>query len=484
MKNILYICLIICPLCLLAQKEDYNWSFGQGYSFDSVTNVINFNTQPPTINAYAYPISAQVSFRRNTTCISDSNGNFLFASNGLYVIDKNLDTMQNGMGLNQNGFSATDLNPKSSIILPSLTNKNEYYLLYYLITPNGPNTGYPLKLLYSKIDMSLNNGAVVQKNITILTDNIAPWSLQAVRHANGRDWWILCPKRNSNLVHKLLLSPSGLQNIGAETTGYITPNTNICAFSPDGNKYIQYLADDSKLRIHNFNRCTGELKGYTDLITPIFPTLVPSICVSPNSRYLYLNNGVVLVQYDLEALDIKATEDTIAVRDTFSNNVGFQVFDAMQLAPDGKIYMASGTLDYLHVINNPDSAGAACNFVQRQIQLPVSSMGLPNLPNFRLGREVGSACDTVYTSIIKEEGIRKEVRVYPNPATDKLYISIAGIKEPLTVLLINTLGQEVARYALAQEEQEISLANLPKGVYYCRVLGREGVYFAAKVVKE
>jgi hypothetical protein len=145
--------------------------------------------------------------------------------------------------------------------------------------------------------------------------------------------------------------------------------------------------------------------------------------------------------------------------------------------------MASGTLDYLHVINNPDSAGAACNFVQRQIQLPVSSMGLPNLPNFRLEREVGSACDTVYTSI-KEEGIRKEVKVYPNPTTDKLHISIAGIKEPLIVLLLNTLGQEVARYALAQEEQEISLANLPKGVYYCRVLGREGAYLAAKVVKE
>ena len=120
---------------------------------------------------------------------------------------------------------------------------------------------------------------------------------------------------------------------------------------------------------------------------------------------------------------------------------------------------------------------------QRLPQRQKKSYGLPNLPNYRLGRDIGSACDTVYTNI-KEEGMRKEVSIYPNPATDKLYISIVGIKEPLTILLLNTLGQEVARYTLAQEEQEISLANLPKGVYYCRVLGREGVYFAAKVVKE
>jgi hypothetical protein len=476
-KYILSILIIFSQIgYLTAQKEDYIWMVGSINPQLSNTRMssVNFHTQPPTVTNYTNTL---VYFLRNATCISDSVGNFLFASTGVFAVNKNLDTMQNGAGLNLNGFNDQDLQPQASIILPSVNNSHEYYLIYHLLSAIN---GIPYKLLYAKIDMSLNNGlgAVVQKNIPIITDNLAWESLQAVRHANGRDWWLLCPKHNSNLIYRILYSPLGFQNMGTQAAGYSTAGINICAYSPDGNKFIQYLINERKIRIHDFDRCTGTLKSYFDLVETAAAEVGPQgISVSPNLRYLYVNNCDTLFQYDLQSANIQDSKQLIAISDSIH-----QCFWMHRLAPDGKIYLSSGS-NYLHVINSPDSAGTACNFVQRQVFLLSNVDGLPNLPNYRLGREVGSACDTVYTNI-KEEGIRKEVSIYPNPATDKLYISIAGIKEPLTILLLNTLGQEVASYALAQKEQEISLTNLPKGVYYCRVLGREGAYFATKVVKE
>jgi len=48
-------------------------------------------------------------------------------------------------------------------------------------------------LWYSVIDMNLNggNGSVVQNNVILFNDTLSTSGPQAVKHANGRDWWII-----------------------------------------------------------------------------------------------------------------------------------------------------------------------------------------------------------------------------------------------------------------------------------------------------
>jgi hypothetical protein len=73
------------------------------------------------------------------------------------------------------------------------------------------------------------------------------------------------------------------------------------------------------------------------------------------------------------------------------------VFDIAQLAPNGKIYIGTGnTTLRMHVINNPDEPGLACNLVQHGITTPTYYWNsLPNHPNYFLGALAGSPCDTL-----------------------------------------------------------------------------------------
>jgi hypothetical protein len=56
----------------------------------------------------------------------------------------------------------------------------------------------------------------------------------------------------------------------------------------------------------------------------------------------------------------------VATWDGFEENGFFATtFYLAQLAPDGKIYINSNNgVSYLHVINNPDSLGLACDVCQ------------------------------------------------------------------------------------------------------------------------
>ena len=69
--------------------------------------------------------------------------------------------------------------------------------------------------------MTLNNGLgdVVSKNSIVLQDILFWGELNATRHANDRDWWLLCHRVNSNKYYKVLITPYGItidsQYIGA-----------------------------------------------------------------------------------------------------------------------------------------------------------------------------------------------------------------------------------------------------------------------------
>ena len=80
----------------------------------------------------------------------------------------------------------------------------------------------------------------------------------------------------------------------------------------------------------------------------------------------------------------------------------------------------------MHVINQPDSLGLACNFqFNGQQCITTNTWNLPNMVNYKLGALVGSGCDTVVATTspqTPEGGLKDRIQVYPNPANEYFVI--------------------------------------------------------------
>ena len=73
-------------------------------------------------------------------------------------------------------------------IIPAPGNTNLFYIFQLQYSESPINHG----LKYSLVDMSLNAGlgSVIIKN-AVLYDKQVTEKMQAVRHGNGRDWWLI-----------------------------------------------------------------------------------------------------------------------------------------------------------------------------------------------------------------------------------------------------------------------------------------------------
>jgi hypothetical protein len=257
-------------------------------------------------------------------------------------------------------------------------------------------------------------------------------------------------------------------------------NFSQAVFSPDGTKYARYDRFND-LDIFDFDRCTGLLSNLQTIIiqdtADNISGLVPSgLVFSPNSQYLYVNSGVLMVyQFDILANNIAASMDTVAIYDGYYQIIPSNTahFFLGQLAPNGKIYFNSwNNLDVLHVIHSPDSAGVACNFEQHGFQLPSAGLTLPNFPHFRTPA-LSVPCDTVTSTTAIEAATEEDwVTIYPNPANNYLIVEwdLKAAKSG-ALIIYNTLGQIVQQTILNPREgqQEVSLPSLPSGMYICKL---------------
>jgi hypothetical protein len=370
-------------------------------------------------------ISREMEFRRAVSTICDNSGNLLFVTNGIYVADASGDTMQNGSGLNPSSY--TSLYPdglppmQMNIIIPDPGNADLYYLFHTTI--DDPFGALLTRFLYySIIDMSQNSGkgAVTLKNQVLIADSLSAGNLTACKHANGRDWWLIKHKAYSTLYYLYLITPFGIQGPFIQNIGkYRINDVGQAAFSPNGECFAYYNLDgqNADIEIFNFDHCSGVLSNPVHIAMLDSATGV-GVAFSPNSQYLYVSSLRYVYQFDVTSTNIPATQTTVAVWDGFySPNPPFGTFfDIAQLAPDGKIYIATGNGTFhLHVINQPDSAGLACDLVQHGIPLPAYNFNsLPNHPNYFLGALAGSPCDSL-TSLNDDQAFDFKFGVYPNP---------------------------------------------------------------------
>lgn len=353
------------------------------------------------------------------SAISADNGDLLFHSGGCYVMDKFCHIIENGDSLNpgitEYGFCVHGETPwyQGVISLPYPGSESKYILFtldFAYPFPSGDTIHtqpVPLHLYYHIIDMSLNNGlgSVIEKNEVAISDTLSGGYIQACQHGNGRDWWIIVPKSYSNCYHILYISPFGVMDKGLTCEGLIHGDLDYGGavdFSQNGEWYarsIPWINDSiAQLDLFSFDRCTGNLKYFTNLKVPLDFKNYIGLKFSPNSRFLYMSVFKSLWQFDLLSGDIQNSLQLAGkIQGNFTSEKGSLYFQ--QLAPNGKIYISTpASHKYLSTIHYPDRLGNECGFKEHDLHMPfnrVNFVGLPNYPNYRLGPVDGSECDSL-----------------------------------------------------------------------------------------
>jgi hypothetical protein len=406
----------LAPFVIFAQKHDYQWVMGYGNPNNNDTSgvfggmFLNFEQLPFRV----YKKNLSMNFGNFCSICSDSIGDLLYYSNGIRIYNDDHSLMENGDTINPGSLSIWNNfkdsgypNPIGGFSIPKPGKYNQYYLFHsaasfvnnnLLITP----------LYYSLIDLSINNnlGKVLEKNIVLVesmdVDIIWP---SFVKHANGRDWWLIAGVENTPKIIKFLITEVGIVGPLEQLTTLNFPiaeeGGSNCIFSPDGTWYLRCDANNG-LNLFSFNRCTGELSNHQFLAkVPGYFVCSGSAIFSPDSKKLYVSdNRSTVIQFDLsDGILSYSRMDTVQQYDLFSDpSPPFLTrYFFGQLGADDKIYRAtSGSTSYMHVTNRPNLPGAISDLENHGVKLPrYNSKTVCYFPNYRLGAWEGSPCDTI-----------------------------------------------------------------------------------------
>src|ERR1043165_686017 len=514
---------LIVGLCLAisstAQKHDYVWL--GGYESDAAphwdTAMWGFNFGNSKLD-YNYDTvhvdydSLGMYFNRTNVSFSTGDGALLMYSNGIYAANKYDEHIEGGDSLND-GYFLNIMNtqarrygyqtPQGMLALSAVSNPDLHYLFHSFVDSLSNHPGWVnySKLLVTLVDMSANSGhgKVLYKNRPIIEGDSLAGEVMATKHANGRDWWILIQKRNTNCYYRILLDNTGPHLLPNMTcAGEVMNWGEIAAtcFSPDGSKYV-CLCTNEGLDIYDFDRCEGTLANSIYLPLPVLRDsdwICVGAAMSSNSRFLYTSITKHLYQFDLWDSDVFSSIDTIGIYngEHLPQTPGIRnLFDIQQLAPDGKIYMSCGNaVSYFHVINNPDEKGALCNFSQNGLHLPALANSVPNFPNYRLGALTGSACDTLTTvNGVTYAEKEKLLKVFPNPATDVVTIDYGFIdwnKGEVNLEIANEQGRLVYAQHIPMYSgfQKINVAQFVAGLYSASIKRNDAIVVTAKFTKQ
>jgi hypothetical protein len=264
-----------------------------------------------------------------------------------------------------------------------------------------------------------------------MVGDISIGEFTAVKHTNGKDWWLVTPKRNSNTFYSFLFTKDGIVDTLIHTIGTIPKKQAEggmqVVFSPDGSKYFRSVPS-GPVMMYDFDRATGVFTDFDTIYVDYanWPSIANGCAVSPNGRFFYVCAELNIFQFDLWAVDISASQATVAEWDGFQAPVA-TIFGQSQLGPDCKIYVSTIDSKYYHVINNPDEPGLACNVSQHSFIFPTpTGASIPSFPNYRLGPldNPGVPCTATVSVPPPPAPAKNKVQVWPNPASESLTLHL------------------------------------------------------------
>lgn len=165
-------------------------------------------------------------------------------------------------------------------------------------------------------------------------------------------------------------------------------------FSPDGSKF-GLVAFSGLVELYEFDRCTGTVSQAVTIFDRSSAQTFYGCSFSHSGRFFYFSDTSRLFQ-----LDLKSFPDSHSTSLIYVDSLATTSFAQHLRGPDNRIYISitvnnrrqqttlrDSLRRHLHVISAPDSAGQSCDFRPFSLSLNrrFSYMGLPNMPNYKLG---------------------------------------------------------------------------------------------------
>ena len=363
-----FLCITIISKSQIRDKSNAIWYFGDSVGIDFR------GCEPQLLYDHHHWLHAE------SVSMSDENGNFLFYSDGTSVWNKNHQLMSNSK--TPPNFIDYSSNGNTTVKQPG---HNDIYYLFN-IKP---------EFSYSVIDMSLDGGL---GDIAFDSTIRFPYQsfekkIAAVRHANGEDIWIATHEFGSDSFYCFLLTANGLDpNIVISKAGLLHDENSVIysdgqlKFSPDGTKAASANTGLGNLEIFEFDNATGVFSNAI-AINPVLPIENTfGTAFSSNGKMVYVGFDKRVYQFDLSSYSQQDIENSVQhISYSGINEPAYICIGNLQLAPDGKIYVAHETtgdyFKYLGVINLPDLSGMNSFYVDTGIYLGgnSSTIGLPNM---------------------------------------------------------------------------------------------------------
>ena len=248
----------------------------------------------------------------------DTSGALLFYTDGIQVYDRSHTQMPNGFGLLGGNSSS-----QSALIVPDPGNSNQYYIFTILSDATGG-------LNYSLVDMTLNAsfGDITTKNSPLIS--LTGEKITGYQKPGTNDIWIVTHEWGTSSFYSYLLTAAGLNAPVITSVGQVHSTSGSAIgymkISPAGDKLALALSRDNNFELFDFDANTGVVSN---------PIILP------------------------------ATDITYGI----------------EFSRDGKIYVCKNSSQFTGVINNPDTLGQGCNYVDLGFSIAPNN-GQEGLPNF------------------------------------------------------------------------------------------------------
>lgn len=378
-------------------RSGTHWYFGQRAGLTFASGVAD--------------VVADGQLRTNEGCAAISDpvtGELLFYTDGVTVWNRLHDAMPNGRDLH--GDVSTS---QSALIVPVPGSSTQYYVFNAAPITTNDLRERCFCLYYSIVDMSLDAGFgdVTTKNVQLWQDITEHVTAAADCRDDG--WWVIVRSGitrdfYSFRVERGRIDPVPVKSDASNPT-LIVRDVGIMTVSPDGRK-LAITSGSGNSQLYSVNPATGQVTNGLSL----FPTIEQKgshygAAFDRDGRFLFVtvareenNSPTRIYRFDATkqtALDIQATRRLIG------EIPGISEWAALQLGPDGKVYVAQPRTSYVGVIAPEPGFPDSTVYSDSAVRLTgVCQNGLPNLLHTWTGTSATrvSACESPFAQILTD----------------------------------------------------------------------------------
>jgi|GEM_PF-3700087 len=358
MKFTFYILLFLLPITLLSRKEANIWYFGNNAGLE-------FNSGRPVAI-----LDGKLNSDEGCATLSDKNGKLILYTDGITVWNREHRIMPNGTGLMGHNSST-----QSAVIVPVPENDSLFYI--FTVDDKDRSGGFRFSLFNLKLDNGFGDIVDTDKNKLLFAPSAE--KIAAVNNYDCSAVWVISHEWNSNAYRAYLVSSAGIDTIpiiskvGIKYEGSVHNKKGYLKSNINGTKIAAASGYTSTFEVFDFDNVTGFLSNPVKMEYSDWEAY--GVEFSPDGRLLYAtaNSRSILwwSENEIWQFNIESGNQSqiLNSRRTVATQAQGNQYGALQLATNGKIYVARQNSGTLGVINFPNTFGNGCDYVSNGIYL-------------------------------------------------------------------------------------------------------------------